>query len=63
MHKAYKCIRTTIKSFYALKKFSKEDVNMSAYIHMASIENIIINEKHITIYTKLSGIVNANIGL
>lgn len=51
------------KANEALKKFSKEDINMSANLQMASIEDIIINEKHITINTKLSGIVNANIGL
>lgn len=52
-----------IKVNKALKKFSKGDVNMSAYLQMASIENIIIDDKHITINTKLSGEVNANIGL
>ena len=52
-----------IKANKALKKFTKEDVNMSAYLHMASIEGIMINEEYITINTKLSGEVNANIGL
>lgn len=52
-----------IEANKALKKFSKEDMNMSAYLHIASIEDIIINEKHITINTKLSGKVNASIGL
>lgn len=52
-----------IKANKALKKFSKKDMNISAYLQMATIEDIIINEKHITINTKLSGTVNANIGL
>ena len=52
-----------IKVNKALKKFSKGDMNMSAYLQMASIEDIIIDDKHITVNTKLSGKVNANIGL
>lgn len=52
-----------IKANKALKKFSKGDMNMSAYLQMASIEDIILDDKHITIKTKLSGKVNANIGL
>ena len=52
-----------IKANKALKKFSKGDINMSSYLQMASIEDIMINEEHITINTKLSGKVNANIGL
>ncbi|MDQ7047086.1 MAG: DUF4403 family protein [Sulfurovum sp.] len=52
-----------IKANKALKKFSKGDMKLSAYLQIASIENIIINEKHITIHTKLSGKVNIDIGL
>jgi hypothetical protein len=52
-----------IKANKALKMFSKGDTNISAFLQMASIEDIILNEKHITINTKLSGKVNANIGL
>ena len=52
-----------IKANKALKKFSKGDMNISAYLQVASIEEIMINEEHITIHTKLSGKVNANIGL
>jgi len=52
-----------IKANKALKKFSKDDMNISAYLQMASIEDIVINEEHITIHTKLSGKVHANIGL
>jgi len=50
-----------IKINKALKKFSKGDMNMSAHLQMASIEDIMINEEHITIHTKLSGKVYANI--
>lgn len=50
-----------IKANKALKKLSKGDMNMSAHLQVASIEDIMINEKHITINTKLSGKVNANI--
>lgn len=52
-----------IKANKALKSFSKGNINISAQLQMASIENLIVNEHKITINTKLSGLVNANIGL
>ena len=52
-----------IKANKALKSFSKGDINISAHLQMASIEDLIVNEHKITINTKLSGLVNANIGL
>lgn len=52
-----------IRANKALKTFSKDDLNLSASLEMASIEDIMLNEKHITINTKLSGKVNAHIGL
>ena len=52
-----------LKANEALENFSKRDLNLSARLEMASIEDLIINEKEITINTKLSGVVNANIEL
>lgn len=52
-----------IKANKALKSFSKGDINISANLQMASIEDLIVKEDKITINTKLSGLVNANIGL
>lgn len=52
-----------IKANNALKAFSKDDLNLSASLEIASIEDIILSEKHITVNTKLSGTVNASIGL
>lgn len=52
-----------IKANKALKVFSKGDTNISANLQMASIEDIMLDEKHITIHTKLSGKVNASIEL
>lgn len=52
-----------IKANEALENFSKRDMNLSARLEMASIEDLMINEKEITINTKLSGIVNATIEL
>lgn len=50
-----------VKANEALENFSKKDLNLSARLEMASIEDLMINEKKITINTKLSGVVNANI--
>ncbi len=52
-----------IEANKAFKTFSKDDFNLSGSLEMASIEDIVLNEKHITINTKLSGKVNATIGL
>jgi len=52
-----------VKANEALQNFSKKDMNLSARLEMASIEDLMINEKEITINTKLSGIVNATIEL
>jgi len=52
-----------IKANKALKAFSKDELNVSGFLQMASIEDIVLNEKHMTINTKLSGKVNATIGL
>ena len=52
-----------IKANKALKTFSKDNLNLSASLEMAAIEDILLNETHITINTKLSGKVNANIRL
>ena len=52
-----------VKANEALKNFSKDDMNLTAHLEMASIEDLMINEEEITINTKLSGVVNANIEL
>ena len=52
-----------IKANEALENFTKRDMNLSARLEMASIEDLIINEKEITVNTKLSGVVNATIEL
>ena len=52
-----------IKVNKALSSFSKDDLTVSASLHMASIDDLKINDEKITINTKLSGVVNANIGL
>ncbi len=52
-----------IKANKALKKFSKDDVNLSTCLEMATIEDVIVNENNITFNTKLSGKVNACIEL
>lgn len=50
-----------IEANEALQNFSKKDMNLSARLEMASIEDMMIEEKEITINTKLSGVVNAKI--
>lgn len=52
-----------IRANEALSSFSKDDLTVSASLHMASIDDLRINDEKITINTKLSGVVNANIGL
>jgi len=52
-----------VKANEALENFSKKDMNLSARLEMASIEDLMINEEEITINTKLSGMVNANMEL
>jgi len=52
-----------VKANEALKNFSKDDMNLTARLEMASIEDLMINEEEIMINTKLSGVVNANIEL
>jgi len=52
-----------IKANLALKKLSKGNINMSAFLEVASIEDIMLHEEHITINTKLSGTVKADVGL
>jgi len=52
-----------VKANETLKSFSKSDINLTAHLEMASIEDLIINEEEITINTKLSGVVNANLDL
>ena len=52
-----------IQANKALSSFSKDDLTVSASLHMASIDDLKINDEKITIHTKLSGVVNANIGL
>lgn len=42
---------------------SQDDINVSAHLDTLSVESIMVNEKDITINTKLSGVVNANTGL
>ena len=52
-----------IKANKALKSYSKGDINISAHLQMASIEDLTVNEDKITINTKLTGLVTANIGI
>ena len=52
-----------IKANKALSSFSKDELTVSASLHMASIDDLNINDEKITISTQLSGVVNANIGL
>lgn len=52
-----------IKANQALTKLSKDALNLSASLQMASIDTITLNEEHIVIHTKLSGKVHAAIEL
>lgn len=52
-----------IKTNNAISSFSKNNLTVSAYLHIASIDGLILDYNKITVYTKLSGVVNANIGL
>jgi len=51
------------KANKALRKFSTNDVNISTHLQIASIEEVVLNDKHITFNTRLTGKVNASIGL
>jgi len=52
-----------IQANRALSSFSKEDLSISASLHMASIDDLKINDEKITVNTKLSGVVHAKIEL
>lgn len=52
-----------IQANKALSSFSKDELSISASLHMASIDDLKVNDEMITINTKLSGVVNANIEL
>ena len=52
-----------IEANKAINSFSKDDLTVSASLHMASIDDLIIHDEQITISTQLSGVVSANIGL
>ena len=52
-----------IQANKAINSFSKDDLSISASLHMASIDDLKVNDEKITISTKLSGVVNANIEL
>jgi hypothetical protein len=47
----------------ALNEVSQGDLNLTGHLEKATIEEIIINEKDITINTHLSGVLDANAGL
>lgn len=50
-----------IKANKALKSYSKNDINVTTNLQMASIEELTVNEKNIIIYTELSGTIHADI--
>lgn len=52
-----------IQANAAINSFSKDDLTVSASLQMASIDHLVVNDEKITISTKLSGVVNADIGL
>ncbi len=52
-----------MKANLALKQLSKGNINMSAFLEVASIENIRLHEEYITVNTKLSGTVKADVDL
>jgi len=52
-----------VKANKALNQISQGDLNVTGYLEKATIEDISINEKDITITTHLSGILDANISL
>ncbi|WP_373029039.1 DUF4403 family protein [Sulfurovum sp.] len=52
-----------VKANKALNAVSQGDLNVTGRLEKATIEDIIINEKDITITTHLSGILDANAGL
>lgn len=52
-----------IKTNNAINSFSKNNLTVSAHLQIASIDGLMVDYNKITIYTKLSGVVDANIGL
>jgi hypothetical protein len=52
-----------IQANKSLSSFSKNELTVSASLHIASIDDLNINDEMITISTQLSGVVNAHIGL
>ena len=52
-----------VKANKALNGLSQGDLNVSGRLESATIEDIIVNEKDITINTHLSGLLDANAGL
>jgi hypothetical protein len=52
-----------MKANKALNEVSQGDLNLTGRLEKATIEDIIINEKDITIDTHLSGVLDANAGL
>jgi hypothetical protein len=51
------------KANKALKHIAQKSIKLSAKLEVASVENLIIDEKKITLYTKASGVVKATIDL
>ena len=60
---SHKIDKGITKANKALKSVSKRSITLSAHLHVASIENLHLYEESLTLYTKLSGIVNASIAL
>jgi hypothetical protein len=52
-----------VKANEALNEVSQGDLNITGRLEVATIEDIIVNEKDITITTHLSGVLDANAGL
>jgi hypothetical protein len=52
-----------VKANKALNQVSQGDLNVTGRLEEATIEEIIINDKDITISTHLSGVLDANAGL
>jgi hypothetical protein len=51
------------KANKALNEVSQGDLNITGHLYEASIEEVIVNDKDITINTHLSGVLDANAGL
>ena len=52
-----------VKANKALNEVSQGDLNVTGHLESATVEDITINEKDITITTHLSGVLNASAGL